>query len=112
LWLLARKENVAVAIARGWKLNETDCVLSSLFVHPSQRGHGIAHALIDEVHEWMTNEGAVNSLLRVIDGNEDAARLYESYGYQRTGVYEPLQRDPNTYEAEYALDLSLLAKSA
>jgi ribosomal protein S18 acetylase RimI-like enzyme len=76
----------AVGLVSGGPSNYTGAaVLTSLWVHPSARGHGVGDRLVRAVVDWSMNEGFGRLLLWVADGNEYAEHLYERNGFARTG---------------------------
>jgi len=62
----------------------------SMWVEPAWRGRGVGRALLDAAVAF--TDGEVR--LSVTDGNDDARRLYERYGFVDTGETEPLRSDP------------------
>ena len=61
-------------------------VLTTFFVTPWARGHGLARRLLAEVESWAGNHGFKQISLDVRAGQEAAIALYESVGYVRWGV--------------------------
>ena len=55
-------------------------VLSSLWVSPAARGHGVGRRLVSAVADWAVTEGASELLARVFDDNATAAALWTSCG--------------------------------
>jgi len=68
--------------------------LTSLWVEPGSRGHGIGDQLVIAVLEWAKMQGFSQVLLWVTEGNSHAEALYERNGFTRTG--DVGQIDPNT----------------
>jgi ribosomal protein S18 acetylase RimI-like enzyme len=64
--------------------------LYALWVDPRARRLGVASALVDAIFIWARGRGAVTIELSVTVGN-DAARLYERFGFRDTGEREPLR---------------------
>lgn len=62
-----------------------ECRIGALWVHPSERGQGIASALLDAAETWGHDTGTTRCVLGVSVENPDAERLYLSRGYKRTG---------------------------
>jgi ribosomal protein S18 acetylase RimI-like enzyme len=64
----------------------------SMWVDPSARDRGAGRALLDAVVAWARDQDNGRPIrLSVTDGNDDARRLYERYGFADTGVTEPLR---------------------
>ena len=69
--------------------------LVSMWVAPGSRRSGVGRALIDAVVDDARLHGSRSVLLWVADGNEAAERLYESQGFVRTGLVQPVdEADP------------------
>jgi ribosomal protein S18 acetylase RimI-like enzyme len=66
----------------------------SMWVDPAHRRAGLGQRLLDRVVSWAWEAGAKCVRLAVADGNEEALRLYRSYGFVPTGQREPLWSDP------------------
>ncbi len=67
----------------------------SMWVESALRRTGLGRRLFDGVLGWAWESGAKRVLLAVADGNEQALRLYLSYGFVPTGEREPLRSDPS-----------------
>ena len=59
--------------------------LTSLWVEPGFRGHGIGDLLVGAVLEWAKVAGFSQVLLWVTEGNSHAEELYLRHGFIRTG---------------------------
>lgn len=69
--------------------------LTALWVDPGFRRHGVGHALVEAVFEWSRSQGFSEVLLWVTEVNHQAATLYESHGFVRTGkVMEVRSNEP------------------
>lgn len=55
-------------------------------VNPYSRGNGIGRKLLDRAVKIMASRGAREIFLEVRASNKDAIRLYEKYGFIKTGV--------------------------
>ena len=53
------------------------CYLEDLFTDPAARGHGVASALIDAVHDWARREGCGSVYWQTHETNAVARRLYD-----------------------------------
>jgi adenylate kinase family enzyme/GNAT superfamily N-acetyltransferase len=59
--------------------------LLSLWVAPEERGGGVGDSLVSAVVEWARAHAARSLVLRVIEGNGAAERLYLRHGLRRSG---------------------------
>ena len=84
-----------VGLAAGvWADGEPSVVyLMAVWVHPSARGTGAGHALVNAVLAWSESAGAKTVRLDVVEGNTAAIRLYERQGFMRTGEMIARERD-------------------
>jgi ribosomal protein S18 acetylase RimI-like enzyme len=57
-----------------------------LAVDPAHQGRGAGRELMEEAGLWLASRGAPKIELMVRDGNDRAARFYESLGFQRQDV--------------------------
>jgi ribosomal-protein-alanine N-acetyltransferase len=55
-------------------------------VVPTQRGKGIAKALMALITDWATQQGSIAMMLEVKVDNREAIGLYESLGYSKLNV--------------------------
>lgn len=83
-----------------------DAGLYGLWVAPEARGRGLGGRLLTAVVTWARGRGYTRIRLDVGDHNRQAARLYEAFGFARTGATSrfPPPRQHVT-EHELALDL-------
>ncbi len=58
--------------------------LVSLWVAPEARGSGVGDALVGAVADWAARGGARSLVLRVMEDNHAAQRLYRRHGLRRT----------------------------
>ena len=79
--------------------------LISMWVHPDQRGTGVATALLEAVTMWASDDGASRLTLWVARTNDTAANLYRRKGFTATGESKPLPSNPSVLEDKLALDL-------
>jgi ribosomal protein S18 acetylase RimI-like enzyme len=90
---VAERDDRVVGMAAGGDSNSAGtAALTSLWVEPGSRGHGVGDRLVIEVVEWATAAGYSQVLLWVTEGNSHAEALYKRNGFIRTGevVKEPL----------------------
>lgn len=84
--LLARRGAQAVGMVSAvTHPGEASVELLSLWVAPASRGAGVGNALVDAVIGWAREQSARSLLLRVIEGNDPAERLYRRHGLVPTG---------------------------
>jgi ribosomal protein S18 acetylase RimI-like enzyme len=74
------------------RVNRHEVQLISMWVDPTQRGRGIARALIRAVAAWAWSRDRDRVCLFVQETNVAAERLYRSAGFTPTGAREPLPR--------------------
>ncbi len=65
-----------------WEMGELVGELESLVVEESARGRGIGTLLIDHCREVLRAEGIGYWDVAVVEGNEEATRLYERAGFR------------------------------
>jgi len=84
-----------VGLAAGvWADDEPSVVyLMAVWVHPSARGTGAGHALVNAVLAWSEAANASAVRLDVVEGNTAAIGLYERSGFRRTGGMISRARD-------------------
>ena len=80
----------AVGLA-GTFFDDPDWVVIAMWVDPAQRGNGLGRLLLDAVVDFQRAQGATESVLGVVDGNDAARALYERYGFEDNGVANPLR---------------------
>jgi GNAT superfamily N-acetyltransferase len=79
--------------------------LVSMWTSAAVRGAGIGRRLVDAVIDWARQTGADRVDLWVTRGNDAAAQLYESIGFEVTGDHQPLPSDPCKDEVRMRLPL-------
>src|ERR1700761_7864736 len=70
-------------------LNESGCEMKRLFVRASARGHGVAASLLTWLISEARLEGYSRMLADTLPSMTSALRLYEKFGFKRTGPYSP-----------------------
>ena len=89
---MAQRGGKVVGMAAGGESTPAGtAALTSLWVDPASRGHGIGDQLVNAVLEWANAAGFGQVLLWVTEGNSHAEALYLRNGFVRTGdvVDEP-----------------------
>lgn len=99
-WFVATRDGQRVGIAGALTGPEEadEPELIGMWVAPQARGAGVGARLVDAVCEWATAQGAPAVSLWVLDGNDDARRVYARSGFTETGERMPLPRDPSQVE--------------
>lgn len=83
---MAVHDNHVVGMAAGGDSNSAvTAALTSLWVEPGSRGHGVGDRLVIEVVEWAKAAGYSQVVLWVTEGNSHAEALYGRNGFIRTG---------------------------
>jgi GNAT superfamily N-acetyltransferase len=72
--------------------------LTAMWVDPAFRRRGIGALLVQRAIEWARETGYSQLVLWVVDGNEDAERLYARHGFRRTGAQEEVRPGRLEYE--------------
>jgi GNAT superfamily N-acetyltransferase len=72
--------------------------LTAMWVDPGFRRQGIGALLVQRVIEWARETGYSQLVLWVVDGNDDAERLYARHGFRRTGAQEEVRPGRLEYE--------------
>ncbi|MBU1395623.1 MAG: GNAT family N-acetyltransferase [Gammaproteobacteria bacterium] len=80
-WWVARREHVLAGFAHAL-LDESDCKLDKLYVHPAQQRRGIGAALLRAVEDWARRQQVRRLWLQVNRGNTQAIAAYEKYGFR------------------------------
>lgn len=99
-WFVAVHESERVGIAGALRRPEApdEPELIGMWVAPTARGNGVGTALLDALCASAAVEGAHAVALWVVDGNDDAYRVYARHGFQETGERAPLPHDPSRIE--------------
>jgi len=82
LVLLAMADDVAV----GYCVSTIDAAgrgeIDSLFITETHRRRGLGRRFVQQSMEWLNTNGAKPIVVLVLAGNDEAAALYESFGFQ------------------------------
>jgi ribosomal protein S18 acetylase RimI-like enzyme len=76
--------------------------LIAMWTDPGARGRGVGRALVEATAEFARGAGSDSLFLQVLEGNDTAASLYRSCGFEDTGPGEPHDDRP-TREMRLAL---------
>jgi ribosomal protein S18 acetylase RimI-like enzyme len=104
---LALDGNVTVGLVRTFVAPDdaASAELVSMWVAPQARRQGVGRQLIASVIEWVRQHDATTVQLWVTETNMPARRLYESFGFVRSGEQQPLPSNP--WLSEVAMRLVL-----
>lgn len=94
---LAERDGETVGLVGAFRppdLTDDRVDLVSMWVAPSGRRRGTGRVLVDAVINWSRDTDAVAVELWVTRGNEPAATLYRSHGFDVTGDVALLPSDP------------------
>ncbi len=80
--------------------------LEYLWVAREKRGKGLGQRMLTDVIGRLRGSGVRTAFLWVLDGNDDAVRLYERVGFVMTDYRQPLARLPGRWERKMRLTLS------
>jgi GNAT superfamily N-acetyltransferase len=86
--------------------------ICKMYVERSQRGSGLAHALLERAEEWAARQGAHRLVLWTDTRFEAAHRFYEKRSYVRSGSIRILDDLSKSLEFRYAKPLGALAVEA
>jgi ribosomal protein S18 acetylase RimI-like enzyme len=113
LWLLAFQDGTAappigvIAATQETLAPATEPFISSLWVDPKHRRHGIARDLIEAAVGLVAARGAVAVSLWVLDDNDAAHRLYAAAGFVATGDRQLAPGSSNIHEQRLRRNLRL-----
>ena len=85
--VVAYENEQAVACGCFKIFDEKTVEIKRMFVEDSQRGKGIASAMLANLETWARELGYVKSVLETGKGQPNAIKLYQKYGYQITENY-------------------------
>ena len=87
--VIAYCDDTAVGCGCFKKFDNESMEIKRMFVNASQRGKGIASAIIKELEHWAIALGYHNAILETGTLQHEAIRLYQRLGYVITANYEP-----------------------
>lgn len=85
--VVAYENEQAVACGCFKIFDEKTVEIKRMFVEDSQRGKGIASAMLANLETWARELGYVKSVLETGKRQPNAIKLYQKYGYQITENY-------------------------
>ena len=80
-WWVAKQDHALAGFAHAI-LDESDCKLDKLYVHPNRQRRGIGAALEKTVEDWARRQQVRRLWLQVNRGNTRAIAAYEKYGFR------------------------------
>ena len=80
-WWAAQQNQALVGFAHA-VLDDADCKLDKLYVHPDCQRQGIGAALLHAVQSWAKQQQARRLWLQVNRGNAQAIAAYQKYGFR------------------------------
>ncbi|HEY0245469.1 MAG TPA: GNAT family N-acetyltransferase [Mucilaginibacter sp.] len=87
--VIAYYNDIAVGCGCFKKFDEESIEIKRMFVDASQRGKGIASAIIRDLEKWAATLGYSSAVLETGTLQHEAIRLYQRLGYVITANYEP-----------------------
>ncbi|MCL9804876.1 GNAT family N-acetyltransferase [Flavobacterium amniphilum] len=79
--LVVYENEEAVGCGAFKKFNDSTAEIKRMFVHPDQRGKGIARLILEELENWAKDFGYHNYILETSPKLESAIALYKKTGY-------------------------------
>ena len=74
-------DHVAIGLAMGRRRPPDTCMVFSVWVADTARGHGVGRALVEAIAGWARSWAAITLVLWVYRSNEPAIRFYERLGF-------------------------------
>jgi ribosomal protein S18 acetylase RimI-like enzyme len=95
-----------VGVTREPDMSPRECYLEYLWVARGFRRRGMASLLLRAVLDRLRDSGVQTVWLYILDGNDPAMRLYQSFGFQSTKERQQLPGDPTRSEERMRLRLN------
>ena len=105
IMLTGYKEIGLLGVTREQGMPSQECYLEYLWVSPDFRRSGVGSMLLRTVLDRLRGEGIHTVWLYILDGNVDAMRLYQRFGFQRTNQRQLLPDHPAGSEERMKLRL-------
>jgi ribosomal protein S18 acetylase RimI-like enzyme len=96
-----------VGVTRVPGMSAQECFLEYFWIAARIRGTGVGSLLLGTVLDRLRDAGVHTVWLWILDGNDDAMRLYQRFGFQSTNERQPLPDDPDRSEEKLRLRLRL-----
>jgi GNAT superfamily N-acetyltransferase len=94
VFLVARRDGVAIGCGALRRLDETTFELKRMFVVVGERGSGVAKTLLDALEAEARERGATRMLLETGTEQHEAIRFYEREGYARCDCWGAYASSP------------------
>jgi ribosomal protein S18 acetylase RimI-like enzyme len=107
-WLIGSENRLAVSVLGCTRTEDTpssECYLERLWVSPDCRHRGFAFGMLMHAIGRLRELGVRRALLWVLDGNDEAVRVYKRAGFVSSNHREPLPDRPGRTEELWQLDL-------
>lgn len=99
------KEIGLLGVTREPTMSSRECYLEYLWVAPDFRRSGVGALLLRTVLDRLRDSGVHTVWLYILDGNQDAMRLYQRFGFQSTNERQLLPDHPAGSEERMKLRL-------
>jgi ribosomal protein S18 acetylase RimI-like enzyme len=94
IMLADNKEIGLLGVTREQAMSSQECYLEYLWVAPAFRRSGVASMLLRTVLDRLRDSGVHTVWLYILDGNQEARRLYQRFGFQSTNERHLLPDHP------------------
>ena len=81
---IAEEDGKIVGMIVAWLLVD-EAHIATIATHPEFRRRGVASKLLIHAFEYMRSEGAVTSVLEVLESNAAAQEMYRKFGFEESG---------------------------
>jgi len=95
-----------IGVTRVPGMSFRECYLEYFWVAAQARGAGVGSLLLRTVLDRLRDSGVHTVWLWILNGNDDAMRLYQRFGFQSTNERQPLPGHPAGNEEKMRLRLS------
>lgn len=103
--LAGGKEIGLLGVTRELTMSSQECYLESLWIAPDFRRNRAGSMLLRTVLDCLRDSGVHTVWLYILNGNEGAKRLYETFGFQSTNEWQLLPDHPAGSEHRMKLRL-------
>lgn len=104
--MLADDEEVGLlGVTKESAMPSSERYLEYLWVHSNSRRKGVGSRLLRTVLDRLEDSGVRTVWLHILNGNQEARRLYQRFGFQSTNEWYPLPDHPAGSEERMKLSL-------